>query len=116
MKIFDFDRLIDTLTRYIETKLELFKIEIKEEISTLIAKGLVFMAMSTFVLIGLIFGLGALATWLNEMLESEFAGYLIVFGLMIVLSAFIYLKRSSLESKILDKLIEESSPDQEENE
>ncbi len=113
MKIFDIDKLLGTLTSYIETKLELFKIEIKEEISTLIAKAVVYVVLSLLAAVAIVFALMALANWLNTILESSFLGYLLVCGLIALFTVLIYTARLKIQERILRKIIDEDSSEHE---
>lgn len=105
MKLFDLDKLINTLTGYIETRIELLKIDVREGLSFVITK-LVFVGILSlfgfFIVLFLFLGLAAI---LNKELESHFWGYLIVaafFGLVLFIALL-------LKGKIADRIREEIS-------
>lgn len=91
MKLFDLDKLINTLTGYIETRIELLKIDMKEGLTVAITKLVLVALLSLFAFFVVFFLFLGLAAILNNVLESHFWGYLIVaaffaIGLFIVLS------------------------------
>jgi hypothetical protein len=86
LKFLRLDGIINNLTGYLESRVALVKIEIREEVAGILSRGLMIMIifMIGFLLI-LFLGLG-LAQYLNTVLESAFAGYMIValfFGLLL---------------------------------
>jgi uncharacterized membrane protein YqjE len=93
LKLFDLDKLINTLTGYIETRIELLKIDAKESLSVVVTKIVTLSLISVvgiFILFFLFMGLSGL---LNQLLESQYLGYLIVAGFFgLVLLAIVALK------------------------
>ena len=88
LKFLHLDEIIKSLSGYVEARVGLIKIEIREEVAGILSRGLMIMI---FFLVGfmcfLFLSLG-LANYLNTLLESEFAGYMIVslfFGLLFCL-------------------------------
>ena len=104
MKLFDFDRLLETLTNYLETKLEIFKIDLKEEIGLIIAKMVVYLSIVLLGIVAIIFGLGALGAWLNVQLESAYLGYLIDFGVVLLILVFVINNQSKVVDSVLTKM------------
>ena len=107
--IFRIKDIINALIGFIETKIELYKIQFKEEI----AKALSILIMAFLVsLIGLLFILFLshfLSIILNEALGSHYLGYLIVTVLYLIVGILIYFKRK----KILDFMINLMFPEEE---
>jgi len=88
LKFFRLDEIMDNLSGYVEARVGLIKVEIREEVSGILSRGLMIMI---FFLVGfmccLFLSIG-LANYLNTRLESEFAGYMIIalfFGLLLCL-------------------------------
>lgn len=88
LKFLRLDELINNLSGYVEARVGLIKIEIREEVSGILSRGLMIMI---FFLVGFMFllflSIGA-ANYLNTRLDSEFGGYMIVaafFGLLLLL-------------------------------
>ena len=104
MKLFDFDKLIDTLTSYIETKLELFKIDLKEELRVIVAKAFVYLSIILLSLLAIIFALGAFGGWLNQQLNSSYLGYLIDFGIVLFTLILVYTNKSKVINSIVLKM------------
>lgn len=99
MKLFDLDKILETLTGYIETKIELLKLDAQEELSTLIAKlvTLSLIAACAFLAIGLLsFGL---ANLINYHLGSPYLGFVAIGGLYLILALLIYSQREVIRSR-----------------
>jgi len=93
------EELRNTLFRYVETRADLVEVEIRGYIERIILK-LVYVSVIIFTsLIVSVFLLILLAIYLNTLLESHFAGYLIVAGFFaIILILLISLKKSFLST------------------
>lgn len=100
MKIFDINKLADTLFAYIETKVELFKLDVRDQSVKYISKLLIWTLIIICFGIFLFFlSIGA-ALWLNELLDNHFLGYLIVGGFYLILGLLFLGSRKSLEETI----------------
>ncbi len=100
MKLFDLEKLIDTFTGFLETKIELIKLDAKEELSGLIAKALVLFMLMLLGLMAMIFLSFGLSTVLNAYLKSSYLGYIIVGVIYLSLCGLIYTQRTSLLERI----------------
>lgn len=110
-KLFKFlkiDSIIEHLTGIIEARVELAKIEIKEEVSKIGARiiaGVVFAFLAVMIIILLSI---SVAAWINFMLESGYWGYFIVTGFylltLILLIAFkVHIRlQKKIESALID--------------
>ncbi len=112
MKIFDFDKLLDTLTGYLETKLELFKIEVKEEVTRLIAKAIIYFVILLLSAISLLMGLVALAIVLNDLTKTNYMGFVILFALITIISIFLFSKKERILEKILKHISKQAELDE----
>lgn len=91
LKFLKLDALVDNIKGYVETRIELLKLEAQEKIAQLItmvmlAVTLVFFGMLAFMFLNL-----ALGGFLNELLKSQYLGYLIVglfYLLLMIILAF----------------------------
>lgn len=105
LKFLRLDGIIANLTGYIETKIELMKLEIREDVSRTLAKA------SVFLVIGLIMGLFilfismAVAFKISES-TSPFAGFAIVAGFYLLIAVVIWLVRESLQKKLEQQFTE----------
>ena len=108
MKIFDIDKLVDNLTGYIETKIELIQLDVKEELTQLIAKVIAFSIVIFFGLLAVVFISIGLSALLNNYLESHYQGYLLVGLLYLILAVVFFGVRTSIIQKIKSNSSEES--------
>lgn len=117
-KLFKFlrlDAIIEHLTGLIEARVELAKIEIKEEVSRIGARIIAGMFFAfLLVLIIILFSIAA-GAWLNVLLDSGFVGYFIITGfyllvliLLIVFKAHIWLQQKIESLLINSEGLEES--------
>ncbi|NOT75029.1 MAG: phage holin family protein [Cyclobacteriaceae bacterium] len=75
LKFLKLDSLIQNLTGFVETRIELMKIEVREDLAKAVSRALM---MAVFFLVGflfLIFFSIGLAHFLNKFFEDSYAGY-----------------------------------------
>ena len=114
MKLFDFDKLISTLTGYIETKIELLKLDIKEGVSVAITRIVLVMAMVLFGFFVTLFLFMGLAALINQEMDSTYWGYLIVAAFFAIILGVLIMSREKVTERISQKLNEvekENKPD-----
>jgi uncharacterized membrane protein YqjE len=88
LKFLRLDGIISNLSGYVETRVALVKIEIREEVANILSRGLVIMLIIMVGFLCLLFLSLAGAQYLNTVLESPYAGYVIValfFGFILAL-------------------------------
>ena len=104
MGIFDNSKLVDLVTKYIKTQLELVKLDIQERLEELLSRIFKFILASFAVGITLLFLLLGLANLLNDYFESSFIGYLGISGLALIISLFIIysLKKKTPDTPLND--------------
>ena len=96
LSFFNIDSIIDNLTGYIEKKIALLKIEIKEDLAIAGAKILIMIVLALFMFMVILFlSLGA-GTLLNMMLGNDYLGYFIVAGFYLILFMIFGLLRKEL--------------------
>ena len=100
------DGAIDHLIGIVESKIEIAKIEAKEELAELISKAAVFITLVFFAIVFFLFLNLALAIWLGKLLPHEFQGFLIVsaFYLLVFLVLLLIKDKIGFKEKIEDKL------------
>ena len=101
LKLFKLDGLVNNLTGYVETRIELMKFEIKEDMARAIAKVSILLVLAVFFVFFLLFASAAVAHKIGESLGS-FAGYGIVASFYLILLLIIILLREPI-SKGLEK-------------
>jgi hypothetical protein len=99
LKFLKLDGLVNNLTGYIETRLELMKYEVKEDMARAISKVSIMLLLAVFFIFFLLFASAAVAHKIGESLGS-FAGYGIVASFYLVLLLFIVLLREPLGKRV----------------
>ncbi|MFZ6009369.1 MAG: phage holin family protein [Bacteroidota bacterium] len=104
-KFFKVDSLISNLTGYVETKIELLKLEVKEDLTRELAKGLVYLLVAfvfalfiVLISIAVALKIGASLGW--------FTGFAIVAGVYLMGSVALILSRETLGKKFEKRLRE----------
>lgn len=103
LKLFKLDGLVNNLTGYVETRIELLKYEIKEDMARAIAKVSILLLLAVFFIFFLLFASAAVAHKIGESLGS-FAGYAIVAGFYLALLLLIVLLREPISKSLEKKL------------
>ncbi|GIL22696.1 MAG: hypothetical protein BroJett042_12090 [Bacteroidota bacterium] len=80
-KFLRLDNLVDNLSGYLETRLALFKIEVREEIAHVLAQALVIVTILLLSILFLLFFSVGLAHFLNGYFGQPYIGYWIVAGI-----------------------------------
>lgn len=78
IKISNLDKIVDTLTKYIDVRLEILKLQLKENAVNLLSVLIYIFILLTLLLSFLFFSAMALGLWLNYMLESTYLGFVII--------------------------------------
>jgi hypothetical protein len=89
------DGLIESIKRYVETRIELLKIEIQEDVAKAIAYGLIFLLIGTGMVLFIFFISLSIAMLLSEYI-GFFGGFAIVAGFYLLLALIIFLFREKL--------------------
>lgn len=103
MKLFDLDKLVDTLTGFLETKIELLKLDAQEESAKLIAKAVVSLMIAVLCFMAILLISIGLSNLLNSYLESNFLGYIIVGSLYLCFAGIVYIRRKDLLRQVKEK-------------
>lgn len=95
-KLLRIDNLVDNLSGYVDARVKLLKIEIKEDVAKIMAKGLVQASIILVALLFLFFISFGIAEFLNIYFENAFKGYLIVSGLYFLLFIVLIIFRKNI--------------------
>lgn len=79
-KFLKIDNLTENLSGYVETRVKLLKVEIKEDVAKILSRGLAQVSIIFFALLFLIFFSIGLAQYFNTFFTDAFKGYWIVSG------------------------------------
>jgi uncharacterized membrane protein YqjE len=108
MKILDPNGLVDNLYKYVQTNIEIAKVEVQEKIEDTVKKVALIAVLVITGTLFLIFLLITLALFLNKILESQYLGFLIVTVLLGIICAVVYTKiKPHLEQPKVVKKVEE---------
>jgi uncharacterized membrane protein YqjE len=103
-KFFKVDNLISNLTGYIETKVELIKVEAREDLAEGLGKAATYLIiLFVFSLVVLFLSLGVAVALANVV--GDFWGYGIVAGFYLMIGIVLFAKRDSLNKGFEKKLL-----------
>ena len=103
----NYQKLIANVIGFIETKIDLFKLDLKEDISSVLGKIIGFILMTFLFFLTIIILSFALAGYLNQTWESNYLGFGAVgLGYLIILLVIYLFRNSSFIKQIIGKQIE----------
>jgi uncharacterized membrane protein YqjE len=104
MGIFDNSKLVDLVTKYIKTQLELVKLDIQERLEELLSRIFKFILAAFAFGITLLFLLLGLANFLNDYFESSFMGHICVSVIALIISIIIIysLNKKNPDTPLID--------------
>lgn len=95
-------KLVKNLIGFLETKIELIKLDIREEFSEVLTKLVVFIVVMFLLFSAIMFASITLANYLNQLFSSTFIGHGIIAIFYLLLIGVIYLLRNN---KMLKKFV-----------
>lgn len=104
LKFLNLEGLLNNLTGYVETRVELIKIEVKEDLAKAGAKLVVFAALIVAALFLMLFISFAGAYWLGKLLGMP-AGFSIVAGVYVIILLILLLLRKNIMDKLEEKFL-----------
>lgn len=121
VNLFHIDRMIDHLVGFVETRLEILKLDFKEESVKVIAKLLTMAVIGLLGTLFFIFFSLMIAIMLNQALDSPYLGFAILaaFFLILLIGVLIVKQTNWYHNKITtitDQLVEDSNNNQDERE
>ncbi len=102
------DEIKATLFKYFESRLDLFKIETRGKVEQAVVSAVYFVLIFGIFLVAVVMGMVMLGHYLNEKLNSEYLGILILLGLTVLkLIIWIVFKKqvTSLLAKIISSIM-----------
>lgn len=93
------EKLIENISRYLESRIELIKIDVQQKIAGAIVSAVQIGLLFFMGLFTLIFASLALANWLNSIIGNSFAGHLIVAGFYLLLGVIVIAARKAIQAK-----------------
>lgn len=102
-KFFKVDSLLGNLTGYVETRVELLKIEVKEDVAKGLAQAISYLLIAFVVALFITFISIALALLLGQRL-GNIAGFSIVALIYLIVGAILWSRREKLIARMEQKL------------
>lgn len=103
LKLFKLDGFVNNLTGYVETRLELLKYEIKEDIAKAIARLMLVLLTAMLFTFFLLFISVSIALWIGDELGIV-TGFGIVAGFYFFVMLIIFLFRDSINKALEEKI------------
>lgn len=97
-----FKKLISTLIEYIETKVEIYKIQVREEAVKAFTAIILVIVFLMIALLFILFLSLFIAEIINQLLSNRYYGYLIVSGIYIIIGVIVYVSRKKIYNAISD--------------
>ena len=94
------DELIDNGKKYLDARVELVKLEVNELLTNVISTLILVFTILFFCSMMLAFFSIALGAFLNEKLNSQYSGYLIMGGIFLLLLGGVFLYLPKVKNKI----------------
>jgi Putative Actinobacterial Holin-X, holin superfamily III len=106
MKILDPNGLVDNLYKYVQTNIEIAKVDVQEKIEDTVKKVALVAILAITGSMFFIFLLLTLALFLNKILESQYIGFLIVTILLGILLTIVFFMVKPLlgHSKMVEEI------------
>jgi uncharacterized membrane protein YqjE len=105
LKFLKLDSLIENLTGYVETRIELTKLELKEDIAKGLSKVLLFILLGAVFTLFIVLISVAVAHLIAQSLGA-FGGFAVVAGFYLLLGILLVAFRDSVEKKLQEHLME----------
>jgi uncharacterized membrane protein YqjE len=109
LKFLKVENLIHNLTGFVETKVELFKIEIREEVAKVTSTALMMALILLLALLALFFFSFGLAGYLNSVYESTHVGHWIVAGIYSFIGLILLIFRRKIAHAFEKYLLEHAA-------
>ena len=93
LKLLKLDNLFENLVGYIETKVDYYKIQFKEELARALAILIFIYCISLVLVLFLIFISFGAVVLINHLLSSQYLGFVIIACIYLVLAVIMYLYR-----------------------
>jgi uncharacterized membrane protein YqjE len=102
-----FKNLVNTLINFIETKIEIYKLQFKEEAAKAFTAIILILLLSMVVLLFVLFISLFMVEIINDLLEHPYYGYLIVAVFYIIMGILTYSLRHLIRDKVTDAIFSE---------
>jgi uncharacterized membrane protein YqjE len=100
LRLFKLENVLQSVTGYVETRVELFKLEIRTDVAKAISRAMALLFLSFLAFLFLLFLSIGLAFFMNSIFESQHIGFFILAVVYGVLFLVFYLTRKSIEANL----------------
>ena len=94
------NRLIETISKYIEARIELIKVDVQQGIAKTLVNGIQFGLIGVLGLFALTFIFVGLANVFNDLTDSPFWGYFIMAGVFLLILAAVQAMKKTIQIKM----------------
>ncbi|HEY8937713.1 MAG TPA: phage holin family protein [Cyclobacteriaceae bacterium] len=105
LKFLKLEGFVNNLTGYLETRVELFKLEIREDIAKSVAKLSVYFVLTFSFIIFILFLSIAFALWIGESL-GPIMGFVIMAGIYLVIAIVLLMLKDPISKNLEKKILE----------
>lgn len=105
LKFLKLDSLIENITGYVEAKIELTKLELKEDVAKTLSKVLLFILLGVVFMLFIVLISVAVAHLIAQSV-GPFGGFAIVAGFYLLISLLLFVFRDAIGEKLQGYLIE----------
>jgi uncharacterized membrane protein YqjE len=99
-KFLKLDGLVENLTGYVEARVKLLKLEVREEVARVVTQGLLLAVFMLIAFLMLVFISIAVALFINQYTAHSYVGFLTVAGLYLLVFILTFSFRKQLHKKL----------------
>lgn len=107
LELFGVKNLVNTLINYIETKIEIYKIQFKEEAAKAISALILMVLFSMLGLLFILFLSLFVSQLINSLFDSQYIGYIIISIFYLLCGYIVYLMRRKIREAVTDYIFME---------
>lgn len=106
LKFLGLDGLVQNLTGYVEARIELMKVEVREDVAKATGRALVMVALFLIGFLFLVFFSVGLAHFLNQYFEAAYVGFWVVAGIYLATFTALFVFRKGIQEYFEHQLTE----------
>jgi uncharacterized membrane protein YqjE len=115
LDIFRIKNIVNALIGFIETKVELYKIQFKEEVAKALTIMVLVIILSMVGMLFILFLSHFISRLLNDVFESDYLGFMIVTGFYLVSGLIVYILRRQIAESITNMMFSDEDTENEED-
>lgn len=99
-KFLKLDGLLENLTGYVEARVKLLKLEVREEVAKIVTQGLLLAMLLLIALLVVVFVSIGLALFINQYVSASYIGFACVAGFYLLVFILTYSFRKQIHKKL----------------